>query len=229
MKLTMMILAAMGFNTQTQLAHWSFDGTLDDISAKQLGPAVIVGGNVALAFDNDFSGELDEGYIKIRNPGFVNVPHVNIRTASFTIAFSLRLPSASTGTQYLLCDWSSGQWQFMNSIGPYGTLSSTLRRNMQTDGSNPEQDLVTVTTAKPVPVGAWFDVALAYDVPSRTYTVYIDQLKSAASVVRSSVTDLTLHTSSTKYYQFGNKADSGNAGQLNADLRNLRLFASSDP
>jgi hypothetical protein len=219
----------MVFNTQTQLAHWSFNGTLDDISAKRLGPAVIVGGNVALAFDNAFSGELDEGYITIRNPGYVNVPHVNISSTSFTIAFSLRLPTASTTRQILLSDWTAPQWQFITTIDAAGTLSSTLRRNIQTAGSDPEQDLVSVTTAKPVPVGAWFDVALAFDVPTRTYTVYIDQRKSAASVVRSSVSDLTLHASTTKYYQFGNKADDGNFGELNADLRNLRLFASSSP
>jgi hypothetical protein len=95
---------------------------------------------------------------------------------------------------------------------------------MVTNGSNPEQDLVVVTTSKPVPVGTWFDVAFSYDAPTRSYSVYIDQKKSASSVVRSSVTDLTLHTSNVKYVQFGNKADDNSIGNLNADLRNLRFF-----
>jgi hypothetical protein len=212
-------------NTSTQIAHWSFHGTLDDVSANQVGPAVIVGSNVGLAFEDESRSELDKGYIKIRNPGYLNIPNVNIQSASFTFAFSLRLTAVSITPQVLLSNWSSGQWQFISTVDATGRLSSTLRRNMQTNGSNPEQDLVGVTTANPVPVGSWFDVAFSYDALSRTYSVYINQEKSASSVVRSSVTDLTLHTSNAKYFQFGNKADERpSIGRLNADLHNLRFF-----
>ncbi len=163
--------------------------------------------------------------MKIRNPGYLNVPNVNIQADSFTIAFSLRLAAALTTRQILLANWTSGQWQYITMIDAAGTLSGALRRNMQTSGSNPEQGLVDVTTAKPVPVGAWFDVAFTYDAPTRTFSVYIDQQKSSSSVVRSSVTDLTLHTSNVKYVQFGNKADDNpSTGNLNADLRDLRFF-----
>jgi Concanavalin A-like lectin/glucanases superfamily len=211
-------------NTATQIAHWSFDDTLNDISANQVGPAVIVGSNTGLVFEDASGSQLKRGYIKIRNPGFLNVPNVNIQSESFTFAFSLRLAAASTARQILLSNWSSGQWQYLNVVDAAGTLSSTLRRNMETNGSNPEQDLVSVTTAKPVPVGTWFDVAFSYDTPTRTYSVHIDQQKSASSVVRSSVTDLTLHTSNVQYVQFGNKADDNSIGNLNADLRDLRFF-----
>lgn len=212
-------------DTSTQIAHWSFNGTLDDISANQVGPAVIVGSNVGLAFEDAPRSQREKGYIKIRNPGYLNIPNVNIQSESFTFAFSLRLTVASTTRQILLSNWTSGQWQYLTTVDAAGTLTSSLRRNMQTNGSDPEQGLVDVTTAKPVPIGTWFDVAFSYDVPTRTYSVYIDQQKSASSVVRSSVTDLTLHTSSVKYVQFGNKADDvPSTGNLNADLRNLRFF-----
>ncbi|KAF8155582.1 hypothetical protein B0H34DRAFT_675754 [Crassisporium funariophilum] len=212
-------------NTATQIAHWSFHGTLDDVSVNQVGPAVIVGSNVGLAFENKTLTQLEKGYIKIRNPGYINVPNVNIQAESFTFAFSLRLATASTARQILLSNWSSGQWQFITAVDAAGTLSGTLRRDMDTNGSNPDQDLVAVTTASKVPVGSWFDVAFSYDAPTRTFAVYIDQVKSAASVVRSSVTVLTLHTSTVPYVQFGNKADDGpSAGNLNADLRDLRFF-----
>ncbi|KJA18996.1 hypothetical protein HYPSUDRAFT_908873 [Hypholoma sublateritium FD-334 SS-4] len=171
-------------NTSTEIAHWSFHGTLDDISSNQVGPA-----------------------------------------ESFTFAFSLRLAAASTTRQILLANWTSGKWQYITTVDAAGTLTSSLRRNMQTNGSNPDQGLVDVTTAKPVPVGTWFDVAFSYDSPTRTYSVYIDQQKSASSIVRSSVTDLTLHSSDVKYVQFGNKADDNpSIGNLNADLRDLRFF-----
>ena len=212
-------------NTSTQLAHWSFHGTLDDISPNQVGPAVIIGSNVGLAFEDTTRTQLEKGYIKIRNPGYLNIPNVNIQSESFTFTFSLRLAAASTTRQILLSNWSSGQWQFITTVDATGTLTSDLRRNMQTNGSNPEQDLIAVTTAKPVPVGTWFDVAFSYDAPTRSYSVYINQEKSATSVVRSSVTDLTLHTSDVKYVQFGNKADDNpSTGNLNADLRDLRFF-----
>jgi hypothetical protein len=212
-------------NTSTQIAHWSFNGTLDDISPNQVGPAVIVGSNVGLAFENASHNHHQKGYIKIRNPGYLNIPNVNIQSESFTFAFSLRLTAASTTRQILLSNWTSGQWQYLTTVDAAGMLTSSLRRNMQTNGSNPEQGLVDVTTAKPVPVGTWFDVAFTYDVPTRTYSVYIDQQKSASSVVRTSVTDLTLHPSIVKYVQFGNKADDGaSVGNLNADLRDLRFF-----
>lgn len=163
--------------------------------------------------------------MKIRNPGYLNIPNVNIQADSFTIAFSLRLAAASTTRQILLANWTSGQWQYITTVDAAGTLSGSLRRNMQTNGSNPEQGLVDVTTAKPVPVGTWFDVAFSYDAPTRAFSVYIDQQKSSSSVVRSSVTDLTLHTSNVKYVQFGNKADDNpSIGNLNADLRDLRFF-----
>ncbi|KDR71434.1 hypothetical protein GALMADRAFT_213760 [Galerina marginata CBS 339.88] len=212
-------------NTSTQIAHWSFHGTLDDISVNQVGPAVVVGSNVGLAFEDTTRTQLEKGYIKIRNPGYLNVPNLNIQAESFTFAFSLRLPTVSTTRQILLSNWSAGQWQFITVVDAAGTLSGTLRRDMQTNGSNPDQDLVAVTTAKPVPVGSWFDVAFSYDAPTRTFAVYVDQQKSAFSVVRSSVTDLTLHTSTVKYVQFGNKADDGaSVGNLNADLSDLRFF-----
>ncbi|KAF8969215.1 hypothetical protein BDZ97DRAFT_1754810 [Flammula alnicola] len=147
-------------DTSTQIAHWSFHGTLDDISANQVGPAVIVGSNVGLAFEDASRSQLEKGYIKIRNPGYLNIPNI------------------------LLSNWSSGQWQFISTVDATGTLSSELRRNMQTDGSNPEQGLVAVTTAKPVPVGTWFDVAFSYDASKRTYSVYIDQQKSASRLLQ---------------------------------------------
>jgi hypothetical protein len=126
--------------------------------------------------------------------------------------------------QTVLSNWSPDQWQYLIMVDAAGTLTSILRRNMVTNGSDPEQDLVVVTTANPVPVGTWFDVAFSYDAPTRTYSVYIDQQKSASSVVRPSVTDLTLHTSNVKYVQLGNRADPVQVGGLNADLRNLRVF-----
>ena len=200
---------------------------MDDTSSNQVGPATIVGNNVQLAFEDaaPHSHVVEQGYIRIRNPGYLNIPNVNIQSDSFTISFSLRLAAASTARQILLSNWSSGQWQYITTVDANGTLTGVLRRNMYTSGSNPDQDLVSVSTARPVPVGAWFDVAFTYDAPTRTFSVYVDLEKSASSVVRSSVTDLTLHTSNVRYVQFGNKADdSPSTGNLNADLRDLRFF-----
>ncbi|KAF4621089.1 hypothetical protein D9613_001172 [Agrocybe pediades] len=214
-------------NTSTELVHWSFNGTLDDISSNQRGPAIIVGSNVKLAFETSPITGQEEGYISIRNPGFLNLPRVDVRAISFTSSFSLRLHSQPTTRQVLISNWSRGNWQYINFIEPSGLITSTLRRNMDTNGSNPDQDLVHITSSQPVPIGTWFNVSLSYNAPTRTYSIYLNGKLSGSSVIRPAVTDTTLHTSSAQYAQFGNKADDNPdqpVGQLNADLRNLRCF-----
>ncbi|KAF9033803.1 concanavalin A-like lectin/glucanase domain-containing protein [Panaeolus papilionaceus] len=218
-------------NTSALMGHWSFNGTLDDVSPNRLGPAVLVAGNsgTALAFETQWPTNFEpnsKGFVKVRTPGWINIPSLQfIQNESFTLAFSLRLSQAFTTRQTLLGNWTSGNWQFITFAEANGKLSCSLRRNMQTNGSNPEQGLVDVETSAAVPVGSWIDVAFTYDATKRTLAVYIDGVKSNSSSIRASVTDTTLHTSTSSTFQLGLKADDQpNAGTLNADIRHVRAF-----
>lgn len=200
-----------------QLAHWTFNGDFDDASPAKLAAAVPMGSNVALLGD----------YVSIRLPGYLNLPSVDIQNTSFTVAFNMRVPTSMTaGKSYLYADWSPGQWQFLSQIDAAHTISVQLRRNIETNGANPEQDLVAVTSSIPVPLGEWFDVAWAFDRPARTLTLYFNQQSVGSATVRCSVLDLSLKTSNSTYYQFGRKGDE--ATHLDADLRHLRVYATPD-
>ncbi|KAF5319747.1 hypothetical protein D9619_008878 [Psilocybe cf. subviscida] len=164
-------------------------------------------------------------YVQIRQPGYLSIPAVDIRAINFAIEFNLRMPSTPTSRGILLSNWQSGQWQYIMTIDAAGTISFDLRRNMFTNGSDPTQDLVAVTTAAKVPVGTFFKVVYIYNTTQRTLSVYIDGAFSASAVVRPGITDLTLHTSTQPYVQFGNKADDVPVtGELNADLSELRFL-----
>jgi hypothetical protein len=229
---TILALGSGSFNTERQLARWSFDGSFDETSPANIGPADPVR-NAKLAWDEEFSGERDLGYLSIRRPGFIHLPALNIRNDSFTMAWEMRLPTAAKGKkQILYADWSRSHWQFISQINPDGKLSITLRRDIPTTGSTPGQDLVRATTESSVPFGAWFDVAISWDRTgnNRKVTIYIDQVKAGEAVVREEVKDLNLKDSKTKHYQFGRKNDEASPlGTLDADIRSLRVFADPSP
>ncbi|KAF5319691.1 hypothetical protein D9619_008881 [Psilocybe cf. subviscida] len=205
--------------TTTLLGYWPFVGTYYDVSPNSRGPALYKGTNVSLGFENNV------GFVQIRKPGFLNVPAVDLRTISFAIEFTLRVASVPQARQILLSNWQSTQWQYLMTLDTAGKMSLTLRRNMDTNGSDPTQDLVSVTTAATVPVGKFFNVAYVYDSTRRKLSVFINGVLSASSVVRQEVTDLTLHTSTQEYVQLGNKGDdSPTTGNLDADLSQLRFY-----
>jgi hypothetical protein len=200
------------------LGYWPFVGTLYDVSPNARGAANIQGPNVALTF------EQNNGFVQIRQPGFVNIPAVDIRSINFSVEFTLRLPSLPSSRQILLSNWQSGNWQYIMTLDTDGTLDFQLRRNMPTNGSDPKQGLVNVTTKVPE-VGKFFKVVYVYDTLSRRkLSVFIDGLLAASQGVRSELTELSLHTATQPFVQFGNKADGGPVGQLDADLSQLAFY-----
>jgi len=201
----------------TLLGYWPFVGTFYDVSTNARGAATVQGTNVALTF------EQNTGFAQIRQPGYLNVPAPDLRTINFAIEFTLRLPSLPSSRQILLANWQSGNWQYLMTLQPDGTLDFQLRRNMQTDGSDPTQGLVDVTTKVPG-VGKFFKVVYVWNATCRKFSVFIDGALSASSIVRPEVTDLTLHTVTQKVIQFGNKADGPNVGLLDADLTQLAFY-----
>ncbi|KAF9033840.1 concanavalin A-like lectin/glucanase domain-containing protein [Panaeolus papilionaceus] len=215
-------------NTSALMGHWSFDGTLDDVSPNRVGPAVIVAGTsaTALAFETqwpDYFEPNSKGFVKVRSPGWLTIPALPfIQNQSFTIGFSVRVTQAPTAVRdTLIGNWLANNWQFTISVESNLTLSCLLRRNIE----GTERDLVQVLTASPVTVGSWVDVAFTYDATKRTLAVYLNGVKSNSATIRSSVTDTVLHTSPSTTFQIGMKADdTPNTGTLNADLRDVRFF-----
>lgn len=64
-------------NIRSQLAHWSFDGSLDEVSADILPPAIVMAGikTVHEPWDHDFSGEINAGYYSVTiSDQFLQVP-----------------------------------------------------------------------------------------------------------------------------------------------------------
>ncbi|KAF9033795.1 concanavalin A-like lectin/glucanase domain-containing protein [Panaeolus papilionaceus] len=216
--------------TSVLVADWSFNGTTDEVSPSQMGKATILNpsASTALKFDDaaPIADHVKQGFIQVRAPAYLNIPAVTfIQDSSFTMSWDMRIPNWPTKRTMLLTNWKSGMWQFLTYYDPDGKVGCQLRRNMDTDGSNPEQGLVDVSTITALPLGVWRNITFTFDRTKRTLYVYVDGKKSNESVVRSSVTDLSLHTSNSTQFQFGFKADENNPnGVMNADIRNLRFF-----
>ncbi|PPR02876.1 hypothetical protein CVT24_002298 [Panaeolus cyanescens] len=141
------------------------------------------------------------------------------------MSWDMRIPALLSTRMVLLSNWKKDMWQFISFLDPDGRVGLHTRRNMHTSGSDPDQGLVDVLTASAIPIGQWVNIAFSFDRTKRTLYVYVNGKRSNESVVRSSVTDLTLHTSNATHFQFGLQADTftGN-GTMNADIRNLRFF-----
>ncbi|KAF5319519.1 hypothetical protein D9619_008713 [Psilocybe cf. subviscida] len=207
-----------GVRASQLLGHWPFAGNYNDASAYARGPATVQGYNVQLA------SEQGTGYVQIRRPGFLNIPSVDLRTINFSIELRLRFPSLPTsGRQTLLSNWQWANWQYWMALEPDGRVFFTLRRNMQTNGSDPSQDLVVVWAR--VPVGRFFNAVYVYDSTRRNFSVFIDGALAGSETVRQEVTDVTLHTATQPYVQFGNKGDDWpKTGVADVDLSALRFY-----
>ncbi|BBN13663.1 hypothetical protein MPTK1_6g05420 [Marchantia polymorpha subsp. ruderalis] len=203
-------LVFRGYGKPLLLAHWPFDKHLNDVSPYSRGPAVVKGSTVSLVKD----------YISVRAPGYLDLPRLDFRFISFTVTFSLRVPSGTPGRQFMFADWSHGDWQFLAEL-ENSRLGVVLRRNVPQDIT-----LVNLYSTSPIPYDQWFDVAWVFDKPSRTLALYFDGEKVGDCLVEPRVWDLSLKYSPGAYYQSDARAEE--ATHLNADVRNLRLYATSD-
>lgn len=197
------------------LAHFPFFGTYFDVSTYERGCALAIGNNVQLAWDQK------RGYVQIRKPGFLNIPLVDLRAIPFSIEFSLRFQTPPLSRQWLLTNWQDQNWQYWIFVDPDGTMSCGLRAN--TKPTDPAKDLVIVQAK--VPFGKFFDAVFVYDTTRRTFSIFINGVLGGTASVDPSFSDLTLHTSSQQFIQFGNKGDdSPVTGVLDADLSQLRFY-----
>ncbi|XP_064629370.1 uncharacterized protein LOC135488648 [Lineus longissimus] len=135
--------------------------------------------------------------------GYALVPAVKFQKSDFTIVMWFK-STANGKRQILYADWSK-EWQFLIAVQSDGKIQVTLRRNINSGGSNPNQDLLTALGGD-VKRDAWQHLVVTYENEPGTCVVYLDGDEVASATTTYSDHDLQENSHPT--YEVGYKKDS---------------------
>ena len=95
---------------------------------------------------------------------YLSTSRMDLHATSFTIAAKVNLASTTT-RNILLGNWGSAgnSWQLLFAVNAGGLPSISLRKDLLTNGSDPEQDLVLLTANAGVAAGAFRHIATTFD------------------------------------------------------------------
>lgn len=95
---------------------------------------------------------------------YVSTPRLDLHATNFTIATKLFLDSIKV-RNIVLGNWGAAgnSWQLLLAVNVGGQIVLNLRRDLDTNGSNPEQDLITLVSSAPVTEKAWHHIAATFD------------------------------------------------------------------
>ncbi len=174
--------------------------------------------------------------------GYFTAPAMDLHATDFTLATNVYLdPENASHRNIIFGNWGSqdNAWQMLFYVLGDGRPGVNLRRDMVTNGSDPQQDLVTLVGSTVVPGGAWHHVAVTFtwgpDGRQPTCTLYVDG--AAAGSASPAVTEVpnlrnpyTLMPTRNRYW-IGLKEDS--RGHSDPDslfagqMRDFRLYSAA--
>ena len=189
------------------MLDYGFQGTMDGL------PMTAVLGN-------EPSSSVESDHVKIRSPGFVDVPNAfDIACVDWTLSIEFRQPQQSAMSETLFSDWTSQNQVFKAVIWKGGYIELKLQRSMgDATGSDPAQTLVQLYTSKPSKIAEWNTVVWTWSRSSRELTVFLNEELVGKASVRKEVTNLDLQSSQSRTFRLGLD------GSLNADVRSLKLL-----
>jgi hypothetical protein len=152
----------------------------------------------------------------------IRVPRIGIAQSDFTFAAWVKLNE--TGSRSILFgDWVS-YWQFLLAVVDGGRVAANLRRNINSGGSDPTQDLITLRTSPGVAAGQWCHVAVTWNRGAGVCTGYIGGA-AAGSATPQPPNERDLQANNHPFYWIGRKEDSGDASSwLHGMISDVRLY-----
>lgn len=177
--------------------------------------------------------------IHLNRGAYFTAPELDLHATDFTIGARVKVRSTAN-RNIILGNWSSeGQsWQLLLAVLAGGKLAVNLRKDMETNGSDPDQDLVALVgnTALQAGVAAKIAVTFTWGADRRTpkATLYVngavDGEQSPAVVVTPVIRNPYTLMATSNPYLIGRKQDSSDddsyyAGEI-ADLQ-IYTFAMS--
>jgi hypothetical protein len=156
----------------------------------------------SFVYDKDFGRDV----LQLNGAGeYALTPAVKLQKTDFVIEMWFK--STDNGKrQFLFADWSK-PWQFLIAIKASGKIQVTLRRNINSGGSDPNQDLVTAIGGS-VKRDAWQHLVVTYINKSGTCVVHLNDATVASVTTKWPNHDL--QENSHLKYEVGYKKDSGN-------------------
>jgi len=198
-------------------AYYSFGGSWYDMSHHHRGQASPRNGN---------NVKMGSSYVTIEKQSYVAMPNIDISTGPWTMGYKIRIHTLGQ-QQYLLANFRRMDWAFYSWVDINGKVTMNLRTNVPTHGSNPAQDMITLTTSTSVlKPHKWADLRFVWNPSKRSFTIYVDGRNRASGIVRSQVHDMTLKKSNGEL-TWGIKEDSSKRGTLSADIRDFYFYRSA--
>ncbi|MFB2938159.1 LamG domain-containing protein [Aerosakkonemataceae cyanobacterium BLCC-F154] len=171
--------------------------------------------------------------------GYLSTPPLDLHATDFTIATKVNLNSTAN-RNIILGNWSNNQnaWQLLFAINGGGAPAITLRKDLPTNGSQPNQDLLGLVGTLKVTAGQFNHVAVTFswgkNYMTPTATLYVNG-KVAGTVSPTISPDepgvqnpYTLKRSSNAYL-IGRKEDSNGAsdGVFAGQFSDFRIYTAA--
>ncbi|XP_064636902.1 uncharacterized protein LOC135493470 [Lineus longissimus] len=134
--------------------------------------------------------------------GYALVPAVKFQRTDFTIVMVFK-STANGKRQTLFADWSK-PWQFFIAVLSNGAVVVTLRRNINSGGSQPDQDLVSFSGGAVVR-DAWQSILVTYAHEAGKCTLFLNGAKVSGITTRYANHDIQSNDHAT--YEVGYKKD----------------------
>ncbi|XP_064643684.1 uncharacterized protein LOC135497761 isoform X2 [Lineus longissimus] len=139
---------------------------------------------------------------------------------SFTISFYVK-PSSIRRSQTLIAQFGNKRWQYLFRIQKGGQLGLDLRRNKFNTGSDPRQDMVSVTSnAYKIIPKRWNNVGFSWNHLTGVATIYLNGKVVGKRKTR--YRDHDLFANPEPWFQLGYKMDSNNEN-FKGEIAGLRL------
>ncbi|XP_064620977.1 uncharacterized protein LOC135483856 [Lineus longissimus] len=151
------------------------------------------------------------------------VPRVEIGTTSFSVAVYVRFKTFGS-SQTIYSDFTR-YWQFLTRVTNRNQLFLNLRRNINSQGSDPAQDLVTVTggdISKGPRSNTWQLLVYTWSRETRTAKAYLNGALVGTMSPKAEYTNLNLQVNNHPLYDIGGNLVYGNHFQ--GDMARLKIF-----
>jgi Concanavalin A-like lectin/glucanases superfamily len=164
----------------------------------------------------------------------VVVPSIDFHAIDFTIMAKVKLTSTNN-SNIIFGNWGreGNSWQMMFMVNPGGALFVVLRKDMVTNGSDPEQDFLSVVASSPVSAGIFYHVACTFtwglDRISPCCILYVNGVEvgrvSPTITPSPKVRDLYQLMPTSNPYLIGRKQDSDDANSwFTGEMRNFSVY-----
>ncbi|XP_064620978.1 uncharacterized protein LOC135483857 [Lineus longissimus] len=199
------------FNKQGSRAYkeYKLDGTDTNVQLK--GTAKFV--------DSTTFGKV----LSFSNTAIAQVPKMPIRTTSFSIAAYVRFRSFGS-IQTIFSDFTRF-WKFIFRVNYDDRVYLALRRNINSEGADPSQDLVELSGGdiSQLPrANTWQLLACSWNRETRVAKIYLNGVVVDTKSPKAEYTDLDLQLNDHPLYEIGGNPSSG--WYLQGEMARLKIF-----